>query len=353
MPTADSPYRPLTVVAVRPETADTTTLVLAPADGQPLPYRAGQYLTLVHHEHGREVRRSYSFSSSPDVAEPPAITVKRVANGLFSRRLVDRTRPGDVLLTTGAAGLFTLPDDAPHAADQVWLLAAGSGITPIYSLLKSLLATRPALNVVLVYSNHAPSTTIFHRELAQLAAQYPERLHIEWLYSNAPDLARAHLYKELLKTLVRRHATAPPDRLLAYVCGPLNYMRMCTYALRELQVPLPNIRRENFVTEPAYVPPLLPPDTDPHPVTVRWAGREYQFESQHPDTLLQAARRLDLRLPYSCEAGRCGNCVARCTRGRVWMSYNEVLTARDLARGLVLTCTGYPVGGPVRLEIDG
>jgi ferredoxin-NADP reductase len=352
MPTAESPYRPLTVVAVRPETADTVTLELAPVEGQPFLYRAGQYLTLVQHEHGQEVRRSYSFSSSPALPEPLRITVKRIANGLMSRRLVDQARPGDVLLTSGAAGLFTLPDDVRHLR-QVWLLAAGSGITPIFSLLKTLLVTEPALTAVLVYSNHSPATTIFREELAALAARYPARLRIEWLYSNAPDLARAHLYKELLEQLVRQHATVPPAELLAYVCGPLNYMRMCTYALRELQVPPENIRRENFNTEPAYRAPLLPPDTDVHPVTVRWAGREYAFDSQHPDTILQAARRHDLRLPYSCEAGRCGNCVARCTQGRVWMSYNEVLTERDLARGLVLTCTGYPVGGPVRLEIEG
>jgi ring-1,2-phenylacetyl-CoA epoxidase subunit PaaE len=351
MPTADSPYRPLTVLAVRPETADTRTLVLAPADGLPLPYRAGQYLTLVHHEHGQEVRRSYSLSSSPALHEPLAITVKRIANGLLSRRLVDRVQPGDALLTSGAAGLFTLPEDL-GGVRQVWLLAAGSGITPLFSLLKTLLATQPALPVVLVYSNHSPATAIFRAELEQLAAGHPEQLRIEWLYSNAPNLARAHLYKELLEALVRQHAAGPPEQLLAYVCGPLNYMRMCTYALRELQVPAEQIRRENFVTEPAYVPPLRPPDEDAHPVTVRWAGQEYRFNAQYPDTLLQAARHHDLRLPYSCEAGRCGNCVARCTQGQVWMSYNEVLTARDLARGLVLTCTGYPVGGPVQLEIE-
>lgn len=352
MSSAASPYRPLRVLTVRAETADTRTLVLEPADGQPLPYRAGQYLTLVQHAHGHETRRSYSLSSSPDRAEPLAITVKRIDNGLFSRHLVDRAQPGDVLLTTGAAGLFTLPDTLAGIG-QVWLLAAGSGITPIYALLKTLLAAHPAVPVVLVYSNHAPATTIFRAELEELAVRHPQQLRIEWLYSNAPDLARAHLHKELLEQLVQAHAVAAPAALLAYVCGPLNYMRMCTYALRELQVPTDHIRRENFVTEPAYVPPLLPPDTDAHAVTVRWAGRQYAFEARHPDTILQAARRLDLRLPYSCEAGRCGNCVARCTQGRVWMSYNEVLTERDLARGLVLTCTGYPVGGPVQLEIEG
>ncbi|KUG08150.1 ferredoxin--NADP reductase [Solirubrum puertoriconensis] len=347
---SDSLYLPLTVTAIRPETADTKTFELAPANGAVLPYQAGQYLTLVHEQHGHEVRRSYSISSSSALAEPLAITVKRIENGTFSRLLVDKVQVGDILLTTGPAGFFTLPPDAaPYR--QVWFMAAGSGITPIFSLLKTLLATQPELSAVLVYSNHSPATAIFHDALHALAAQYPERLRLEWLYSNHPNLARARLYKELLEALVQRYATAAPEQLLAYVCGPLNYMRMCTYALRELQVPAINIRKESFNAEPAYVPPVLPPDTEPHQVVLQWRGQQHQLLVQYPSTILQAARQQGIRLPYSCEAGRCGNCVARCTQGQVWMSYNEVLTDRETTRGLVLTCTGYPVGGDVHLEV--
>ncbi|HLK96762.1 MAG TPA: 2Fe-2S iron-sulfur cluster binding domain-containing protein, partial [Hymenobacter sp.] len=116
-------------------------------------------------------------------------------------------------------------------------------------------------------------------------------------------------------------------------------------------LPLAQIRRELFNPITATVPHSIPPDTEPHTVTIRLRGQEYQVAVQYPRTILQAARQQGLTLPYSCEAGSCGNCAARCTQGEVWMSVNDVLTDREMARGLVLTCTGYPIGTEeVRLE---
>ncbi|KAA9333456.1 ferredoxin--NADP reductase [Hymenobacter busanensis] len=347
-----SPSRTLRISAIRSEAPDAKTFFLEPTDGLPLPYQAGQYLTLVRPapEAPHAVRRSYSISSAPVLNEPLAITVKRVPNGLFSRLLVDRAQPGDLLVSSGVGGFFTLP---ANAADyqQLILLAAGSGITPLFALLKTALHGHQQLRVLLVYSNRTPADAIFHDALHQLGRQFPARLHIEWLFSNDPDLNRAHLHKELLKTLVRQHVSAPLAATLAYLCGPLNYMRMGTYGLRELGLPRDNLRRELFNTEAATVPHTVPPDTAAHRVTVQLRGQAHTFEAEYPRTILQAARAQGLVLPYSCEAGRCGNCVARCTAGQVWMSVNEVLTERDLSRGLVLTCTGYPVGGDVQLEI--
>ncbi|GAA4393705.1 ferredoxin--NADP reductase [Hymenobacter koreensis] len=351
VPAPDSPFRTLRITEVRPEAPDAKTFVLTPTDGQPLPYQAGQYLTLVHSQPGLEsVRRSYSISSSPALAEPLAITVKRVPNGLFSRRLIDNAQAGDLLVSSGVGGFFTLPETL-EPYQQLVLLGAGSGITPLFSLLKTALQLHPHLRVLLLYSNRTPAEAIFHDALHQLARQFPVRLHIEWIYSSNPDLHRAHLHKELLKTLVRQHAPAAPTATLAFLCGPLNYMRMGTYGLRELGIPPENLRRELFNTEAATVPHTVPPDTAARTVTVQLRGQLHRFVVQYPRTILQAARDQGLMLPYSCEAGRCGNCVARCTAGQVWMSYNEVLTDRETSRGLVLTCTGYPVNGDVTLEI--
>ena len=127
-------------------------------------------------------------------------------------------------------------------------------------------------------------------------------------------------------------------------------MRMCTYALRQAGIPAAHIRKENFSLERA-APLIEPPDTEPHLVRLRFRGREYLFGAQYPDTILKAARKAGISLPYSCEAGRCGNCAARCREGRVWLSNNEVLTERDLAKGLTLTCVGFPAGGDVTLEM--
>jgi len=337
----------LTVTGIREERPDFKTFLLEP--DKPLTYKAGQYLTLVHTEKDEDIRRSYSFTSSPALDEPLSIGVRRIDNGFFSRRLVDDVQVGDTLYAAGAAGLFVLPENM-HDYRQVFLLAAGSGITPELSLLKTILYTLPEVAVTLIYSNSNPQKAIYKEELEQLAEAFPERFRLRFLFSNSPDLAQARLYKDLLQHLVRQYAVAPLDQVLFYTCGPLGYMRMCYWALTQQGVPHENIRRENFDTTKVAIK-QMPPDTDPHEVILHYQDQAYQLTVEYPDTILRAARKAGLNLPFSCEAGKCGNCTARCTEGRVWMSYNEVLTERDLQQGLVLTCVGYPVGGPAQLEL--
>ena len=345
----DNPYQALTISHIRQELPDFKTFYFAADPGHTISYQAGQYLTLVLNHNKQEHRRSYSFISAPVLHEPLAIGVKRIGNGLFSRYLIDRAQPGDQLVTSGAGGLFILPDPIqPYR--QLFFFAAGSGITPILSLLKTVLYGHPLLKAVLIYSNHTPEQALYLPELQQLAAAFPNRFRLECLFSNAADLARARLYKDLLQWFIENYALAPADQLGAYICGPLNYMRMCTYGLREAGIPAQNIRRENFSTEKPTVL-VLPPDQDPHRVTLQWQGRSFQLTVQYPATILQAARQAGIRLPYSCEAGRCGNCVARCLAGQVWLAYNEVLTDKEIARGLTLTCMGHPIGGDVVLKI--
>ncbi|QJX45658.1 ferredoxin--NADP reductase [Hymenobacter taeanensis] len=338
---------PLRITHIQEEAPQAKTFWLEPPYS--IQYRAGQYLTLLHPRHPG-LRRSYSLSSAPEVDSGLTITLRRVANGLFSRWLIDEAAVGDEVLTLGAGGLFTLPTHSEVAYEQLLLFAAGSGITPVFSLLKSVLHTQPEVRVLLIYSNRTPEDAIFGRELRKMAARYPGRLHVEFLFSNYPDLARARLYKDLLVTLVQQHATTTPARMLAYVCGPLDYMRMCTYGLHALGLSADRIRRENFVPPPS-TRPALPPDTATRTVEVEVGGHTHRLPVAFPDTILRAARKQGLTLPYSCEAGVCGNCVARCVSGHVWLSYNEVLTERDLAQGLTLTCVGHPVGGNVRLLV--
>ncbi|WP_162054910.1 flavin reductase family protein [Pontibacter pamirensis] len=342
-------YTAITITDIQEEAPGVKTFVFGGDDAKDIHYQPGQYLTFAHLGHRGEVRRSYSITSTPALQEPLTIGVKRVENGFFSRELIDKARIGDKLYTIGASGLFTLPDDMSQYK-KFFLLAAGSGITPVFSLLKTLLYAYPELKVVLIYSNNNPQKAIFRKELEQLAQDFPEQLHIEFLYSVSPDLKRARLYKDLLQDLLRQYAIAPYHQTLFYLCGPTTYMRMCFYALRQVNVPNDNIRRENFSTTKVKVP-LLPPDTDKHTVVLHFKGREYKVQVQHPTTILQAANKAGMPLPYSCEAGKCGSCAARCTKGQVWMSYNEVLTEKDLAKGLTLTCVGYPVGGEVVLEV--
>ncbi len=345
----DSVYKILTISEIQEEAPGVKTFCFAENAGDKILYQAGQYLTLVRQTAAGEVRRSYSITSSPVLPDSLTIGVKRIQNGIFSRQLVDYARPGDQVYTTGAAGLFTLPL-VTTTYQHILFCAAGSGITPVYSLLKTILHAHPHLSVTLIYSNHSPEETIFKKNLDLLAQQFPERLHIEFLFSNTANLSRARLHKALLHAFLQQYVTASPEQVLCYICGPINYMRMCTYALREANIPVANIRKENFSTDK----PIIrnePPDTEAHLVQIDYGRQVYRIQVQYPKTILQTAKEAELLLPYSCEAGRCGNCVARCTQGKVWLSHNEVLTDKDLTTGLTLTCVGYPVSGDVHLSI--
>ena len=345
----DPLIRPLTVTDIREEVHDFKTFVFGALDGNAIQYKSGQYLTFAHKTHHDEIRRSYSITSASVLNEPLSVGVKRIANGAFSRVLIDDTKVGDTLYTVGAAGFFTLPDDIERY-DTLFFFAAGSGITPIYSLLKTALHLRPRLSIVLVYSSHSKRQTIFYDALVRLQQQFSKRFQIEFIFSENRELVNAHLHSELLIQLLKTYTTTTKDKTLHFICGPTNYMRMCWYVLQNEGVPAANLRRESFNSD-KVVTKALPPDVLAHNVVIHQGVSFHHVAAQYPDTILKAAKKIGIALPYSCEVGRCGSCAAKCVEGRVWMSYNEVLTEKELAEGLVLTCVGYPVGGDVVLEL--
>ncbi len=334
----------LHITDIHEELPGVKTFFLERADGQPISYLAGQFLTF---KVGDE-RRSYSFSSTPGVDAQAAITLRRVANGVLSRKLIDDAQPGDTLECVGAAtGLFTLPALVSDY-EAVWLFAAGIGITPIYSLLKAILHQTTLQRVVLLYSSHSPQQTVFLEELKALQVQFPKRFELVFLWSNAQDMLRARLSKVSFPVLAKSYLHEDPKRVLSYLCGPTSYMWMLQLLLQDFGLPAASVRRELFGIR-KEVHHRLPADRKAHQIEVRIAGISHRFTSQYPDSILKSAQAAGITLPYSCEAGQCGSCTARCVSGKVWMSYDEVLTANDLAEGRVLTCTGHAVGGDVVL----
>ena len=341
-------YKKLTVTAVKELVPGFKTFSFSSAT--PIPYKAGQYLTFVKTVNGEEVRRSYSITSSPILHEALTVGIKRVPNGLFSRYFTDTIQPGDEVISIGAGGLFVLPQDL-STTRQVFLFAAGSGITPVFSLLKTILYGHPQLHVVLIYSNASPSKTIFLEEIRDLEQKFPGSFKVDFLFSDSPDLLKARLYSDLLMKLVDQYSVCETKEILFYICGPESYMRMCTYVLQQEGIDPLQIRKENFVI-PRTVVPVSPPDKKTRIAIVNYGDDQYRIPVVFPDSILKAAQKMGISLPYSCEAGRCGNCVAKKVSGSVWHSYNEVLTTAELEQGLVLTCTAHPVGGDVELRIE-
>jgi len=343
-----SPYQRLTIQKIIQETPDARTFILQQHTGEPYRYKAGQFLTLAFPKATGEQRRSYSLSSAPVCGDPLSITIKRVENGEFSRYFIDHAQEGDELLAAGIGGLFVLPEDMT-AYRQVFFMAAGSGITPVFSLIKTILHSYPHISVVLIYSNRSSRDTIFYDALIALAAASNGRLIIDFLFSSSNNILKSRLNNSLLASMLGKYGKARPEEILCYICGPVDYMDTVGITLLTEGIPRENIRKENFVS---YKPEQAetPPDTDPHQVSVRFKDRTVLFTVQYPVSILHQALKEGIALPYSCESGQCGSCAARCTSGRVWIAYNEVLTERELNQGLVLTCQGFPIGGDITLE---
>ncbi len=344
----------LRVVRIQAETSDTKSIYLESVDGRSVPHRAGQFLTLIL-QHGQsgpnshEIRRSYSLSSTAD--EPLRLTIKRVQNGEISRMLLDTLRVGDILTSLPPAGRFTLDENLPG---DVVLLGAGSGITPLFALVKQVLRTEPHRRVTLLYSSTHERSIIFRDELADLQRQFPDRFRLLYLLSNPSEdwnglRGRLNnvMLERLLPTLIGK---SNRETSHFFVCGPGDYMRMVQFTLVFSGFHADQIRRENFVVEPVVMtpPPIIAQDRT---VLLRFRGREIEIQVPAYKSILQAALDEGIALPYSCRGGRCSTCVARCQSGSVHMTINDVLTERDLREGWVLTCTGYPESDDVVIEV--
>ena len=331
----------LRVTDIVQEATDMKTIYLERRDGQPLRYAAGQFLTLLFFFHGHELRRSYSFCTTPGIDPVPAITVKRVPNGEISRHLLDRLRVGAALTTLPPAGRFTLEAgggalDAGEGgfareAGTLVFIAAGSGLVPVFSLLKQALGM--GVRVLLLTQQHEEASTPFRAVLATMPVDWTEMVTVR----------NGRLTKDKLTAWVA--AAGLESGVRFYLCGPPDFMRLVQITLRTLGFGDAVIRREHFtVGHIPAAPPVF--DASPKKVVVRAAAEvmaagDREFVVTWPESILTAALRQGVPLPYSCRAGRCSSCVARCVRGRVRMANNEVLTEKDLREGMVLTCVGY------------
>lgn len=335
----------LRVEAIITEASETKTIFFRREDG-PLSYRAGQFLTLLFYPRGHELRRSYSFCTTPDIDPLPGITVKRVPNGEISRYLLDHLHVGDMLRSLPPSGRFFLDE----TADTHFFLAAGSGLVPIFSLLKQALLSAPnaaahaadrfppLARAVLVTQQHDRAGALFYDTLQVLSSQFGTG-RLTWIDLLTVRDGRLNNWglEEWLFRLLPRVAFSGTR---FYVCGPPAFMRMAQYTLRTLGITEAQIKKEHFTVERYAAPPPVF-DKTPRKVVIRDGPAIHVFETKWPHTILQSGLDQGIHLPYSCRAGRCSTCVARCVEGRVKMTNNEVLTDNDLREGLVLTCVGY------------
>nr|WP_294942189.1 ferredoxin--NADP reductase [uncultured Mucilaginibacter sp.] len=332
----------LRVDGIKWELPDTATFYLVEKIVRPVRYRAGQFLTFIFNHHGEEVRRSYSLSSSPD-DDRLAITVKRISNGEISRFLLSKVKVGDILTAANPAGIFTV--GTYEAAKDLVYFAAGSGITPVLSHLKYILNRQGDSKLHLLYSNRDKHSILFHNELNELVAKYPNRLNITYLLSSEAN--RLNNYK--VEQLVKQQLLYLLKEAEFYLCGPFAYMRMISLTLLYMGIAASQLHKENFVLE--TVPVTNPHKTyPPRNIRINYGGERHDIVAGENQSILQAALQNGIQLPYSCRHGICSACVAHCKTGKIEMARNEVLTPADLANGMILTCTGYAITEDVEIE---
>ncbi|MFE3190390.1 2Fe-2S iron-sulfur cluster-binding protein [Nocardia sp. NPDC059240] len=335
------------IVRVVRETADAVSLEFAPdaAHAARFTYRPGQFLTLrIPSELTGSVSRCYSLSSAPHEGGPLKVTVKRTVDGYGSNWLCDNAAEGLSLDVLPPAGIFT-----PDSLDtDLLLFAGGSGITPVLSILKSVLAQGSG-HCTLIYANQHENSVIFAAELAELAAAHPDRLLVlHWLQSvqGLPSVAA-------LAALARPWAGRE-----VFVCGPGPFMDAVAAAMTELGADRKRVHIEKFVSlsgnpfETDTVAAEVVDDGDAAIARVELDGENHELRWPRQQTLLDTMLAKGLDAPYSCKEGACSACVCRVVTGEVSMRRNEILEEADIADGYVLACQAVPVTDDVTVTYD-
>lgn len=339
----DEVFHRLRVAEVISETHDSCSLVfeLSPEQAGHFGYRPGQFLTLRVRHDGDFPARCYSLASSPHADEQLRVVVKRVDDGYGSNWICDNATAGTEFDVLGPAGKFT-----PDSLDEDFLLfAGGSGITPIMSIIRSVL-TAGTGSAVLCYANRDDRSVIFGAELARLAAEHPGRLLVvHWLESvqGLPDIAA-------LRALARPHTARE-----SFICGPKPFMEAVREALRAEGLPRRSVHLEHFISlagdpfraaEPAE---QAPEEVESAVVEVVLDDQEHTFDWPCDTRLLDLLRKRGLNAPSSCSEGVCASCECQVVEGEVRMVQNHVLDEEDLDDGYVLACQALPVSDRVRI----
>ncbi|MFZ5757755.1 MAG: 2Fe-2S iron-sulfur cluster-binding protein [Pseudomonadota bacterium] len=335
LPPAGTPgFQPARVVEVIRETPSTVTVVFA--TDTPLAYRPGQFVRIEFLFGRGRYRRAYSLCSVP--GDPyPAITVKQVPGGKVSEHIVRRLAVGDTFRVSAAEGAFLLPDS--RAGRRFVLLAGGSGITPVMSLLRTLLAMPQPPSVTLLYYSHSSDDIIFRAALHELAGRHPS-FDLR-LFVTGPRES----WDGPVEPFSERHlAAAAPDpaSALYYLCGPEALLATACSLLAGLGVPPGQVLVEHFATPPIHERPA-----EGHLLTFLHRGllvsRRTKVKGRPGESLLDAAERSGLRTRSRCRNGSCGSCRAVLVRGDVVMDEPNSLTVNDARAGRILTCISYAV----------
>lgn len=310
-------------------------------------FKAGQYLTLEAKINAEEVRRSYSISS--EEGKDLGIVVKAIPEGKFSNYANSTLKVGDAIAVHPAEGKFILPQEIESKTFAAF--AAGSGITPVMSMIQTVLSKSEASKFVLIYGNKSPEQTIFLQDLLSLQKKYPKRFFVEFIYSETQeDEAKFGRIDKGTVNYAIKNKYDGFEFSEYYLCGPEPMIEMVQNTLKEAGVSEDQIKFELFFSkEEGSVEAATDGKTR---LTVIVDDEEFELSMDQSDVLLDAILAKDIDAPHSCQGGICSSCVAKIKEGSVEMRKNQILTDDELEEGLVLTCQAQPTSAKVVVDYD-
>ncbi len=352
-------FHTLKVAEVRRETAEAVSIAfdIPEAAKAEYSYIQGQYVTLKIKLNGEEVRRSYSVCSSPLANEPMRVAVKQVKDGRMSTYLNTQLKAGDMLEVMTPMGSFHSAMNAGNKKNYV-LFAGGSGITPMLSIIKTVLIAEPKSTLVLLYGNRDEASIIFKAELEKIVADNKDRVKMVHVLEHSPkvegSLFRGIMLPEKVKALIENYVGLNLDNEF-FICGPGPMMRNVESTLIELKIEKQRIHLEYFTVyvDAGKAQPVVEIPTIESSVTVIMDGEETTFElSSKGKSILDAAMDAGVDVPFSCKGAVCCTCKAKVLEGKIQMDKNYALTDQEVAEGYILTCQAHPLTEKVVVDYD-
>ncbi|CAI8430119.1 MAG: 1,2-phenylacetyl-CoA epoxidase, subunit E [Flavobacterium sp. SCGC AAA160-P02] len=345
-----STFHNLSVKCIIQETENAVSLVFdVPENLKPnFSFKAGQYITLKALINSKEVRRAYSICSTPESGELK-VAIKAIENGTFSNYAASQLRVGDFLEVHEPEGKFIL---IPSKSNNYIAFAAGSGITPILSMIKSVLQQEPTSSFTLIYGNKTIEETIFKSELDALTKKYSERFNLHYIFSRQNNEGflfgrinqeqTGYFVNNLYKNWIFESA---------YLCGPEEMIKTVSSTLLKNGFKESQLFFELF-TASIDEEKFSKIKDDETQVTILLDDEEFSFTMKQTDDLLAAALRNNIDAPYSCQGGVCSSCLGRVTIGNAIMTKNSILTDDEVDDGFILTCQAYPTTSKISIDFD-
>lgn len=321
-------------------------------------YKHGQYLTLRFFVEGKDERRSYSISSCPVIDESPTVTVKSVTGGIVSNHITEKLKVGDEVDVMPPLGNFTIDLNANNEKTY-FLIGAGSGITPLISILRTILEIEKNSKVYLLFVNRSEDSIIFYRNLIEIKNKFFDRFHLHHILTQPSsnwEGDKGRLESDKIVNLINKFI--PNEKLIAeyFLCGPGGLMQESLKALQILNVGLNKIHKETFIIDLDENKPkkehIVQDNGNVDSLKVILYGEEHTIKIAKDETILVAGMRAGIDPPFSCQIGACSTCRAKVISGQVRMEDDDALTEGEIQQGYVLTCTSHPISSDVLVSYD-